>query len=506
MTNSNTSLIGTIIADRYCILRSVGEGGMGQVYEAEHIRMKRRSAIKVMRPALVGDSEALLRFTREAENASKLSHPNVASIFDFGETEDGIVYLAMEFIDGESLHSVLFREKAMHPAVAADVISQSADALQAAHDLGILHRDLKPDNLMLTTRTDGTYLVKLVDFGIARAIDSTATRVTRTGFAVGTPEYMSPEQLAGDVLDARSDEYALALVAFIMLTGTEAFSNTTGKDSFIMRLTSRPRRLAEVRPDIDWPVTLQTVFDSALAPDASDRYPTIAEFADHLANAISTMSTTQTSEMYRRALDGRGVGVARRTPSSSSLPASALVPAAARQKTQVRPASATVVKPTPHVVRPIGRPRHMRRRRFPTVIVLAVAVYGVYWYGGQQSSGILRQLSNRIGSVSRAIAGPLMPYFDRIRRSANAPSSAGSAPATSRPGADGAAPETKSSTPSNTEPKTSAPTTTASENPPATLPPMVMPPVVTPPVVKPPVIPPATPPDTIVSSNHQQVA
>ena len=217
-TESPGSLIGSVIAS-YRILARVGEGGMGQVYMAEHIKMKRKSAIKVMRPALVDDHEALQRFTREAENASKLSHPNVASIFDFGETSDGIVFLAMEFIEGESLHALLEREKALHPLVAADVIGQSADALQAAHDIGILHRDLKPDNLMLTKRADGTYLVKLVDFGIARTMDNTATRVTRTGFAVGTPEYMSPEQLAGDVLDARSDQYALALVAFAAKTG-----------------------------------------------------------------------------------------------------------------------------------------------------------------------------------------------------------------------------------------------------------------------------------------------
>lgn len=486
--DTSTSLIGTIIADRYCILRSIGEGGMGQVYEAEHIRMKRRSAIKVMRPVLVGDSEALLRFTREAENASKLSHPNVASIFDFGETEDGIVYLAMEFIDGESLHEVLFREKAMHPAVAADVISQSADALQAAHDLGILHRDLKPDNLMLTTRPDGTYLVKLVDFGIARAMDSKATRVTRTGFAVGTPDYMSPEQLAGDVLDARSDEYALALVAFIMLTGTEAFASSTGKDSFIMRLTSRPRRLADVRPDIDWPVMLQSVFDRALAPDAGDRYPTIAEFADEFANAITTMSLTETSEMYRRALAGRGIGVARRTPSSPSVPTAKTVE---KQKTQVR--AAEPVRPQPQVARPVRKPRRSYRRRpLPSFFVIGIIIYAVYWYGAQQSGGTMRRMSNRIGSVSRAIAGPLMPYFDRIRRSATVPSKSGD-PATSpvnSPDANKAA--------AKPEATGDKPPVMPASTPPTT--PVVVPPATPPenPPVAPPMKPPVIPPDTMV--------
>lgn len=410
-SGSSSALIGTIIAERYKILSRVGEGGMGQVFMAEHIKMKRKSAIKVMRPALVDDAEALQRFTREAENASKLSHPNVASIFDFGETSDGLVYLAMEFIEGESLHATLTREKALHPAVAADIIGQSADALQAAHDLGILHRDLKPDNLMLTRRPDGTYLVKLVDFGIARTMDAGVTRVTRTGFAVGTPEYMSPEQLAGDVLDARSDQYALALVAFVALTGEEAFSDASGKDSLILRLTSRPRRLAEVRSDIDWPVTLQSVFDRALAPDSSDRFARIAEFADELAMAISSMTPTQTAEMYSRALQGRGVGVARRTP---SLDQPSLTRPVEKGRTPLSNAATAGNVP---IAKPIGMPSS-QRRVFPVLLVIGLFVYGLYWYGGKQPSGTARELSNSIGDISKTLAGPLLPYFEKMRSAA----------------------------------------------------------------------------------------
>ncbi len=400
---------------------------MGQVYLAEHVLMKRRSAIKVMRPALVGDAEALQRFTREAENASKLSHPNVASIFDFGETPEGIVYLAMEFIDGESLHAKLARDVAMHPEVASDVIGQSADALQAAHDLGILHRDLKPDNLMLSTRPDGTYLVKLVDFGIARTTDAGATRVTKTGMVIGTPEYMSPEQLSGEALDARSDQYALALVAFVALTGQEAFGESTGKDSFILRLTSRPRRLAEVRPDIDWPITLQSVFDRALAPEANDRYEQISHFADGLAIAISTIPQSETAEIYRRALDGRAIGAARRTP---GLEQAAVTPSAGKKAPEKKPdrksprlAAATAIgMPAAQLLaatpaRPIGIPQS-RRSIWPTLLLIGAATYGLYWYGAQKSSGSARAVSDAIASVSRTVAGPVMPYVNRIRQSA----------------------------------------------------------------------------------------
>lgn len=312
---SEADLIGTIIADRYRITGTIGGGGMGHVYKAEHIRMKRQCAIKVLRANLAGDPEATQRFQREAENASQLSHPNVAQIYDFGEHE-GLVYLAMEFIAGESLAGLLQRQAAVHPDIAADIISQSAAALEAAHARHVLHRDVKPDNIMLAKNADGTYQVKLVDFGIARAMSSDQQRVTRTGLVIGTPEFMSPEQIAGEELDSRSDLYALALVAFQCLTGKDAFPNTNSKQNLILRLTSRPRTLAEVREDMPWSDGLQQVFDRALAPDPDERYESIGRFAEELSAAISEMTPSETSALYRKALDQRVVRVASRTPHS----------------------------------------------------------------------------------------------------------------------------------------------------------------------------------------------
>ena len=308
------NLIGTVIAERYRIVSRIGEGGMGEVYLAEHVRMKRMSAIKIMRASLVGEVEALRRFTREAENASQLSHPNIAAIFDFGDTADGVVYLAMEYIDGESLGAKLDRDGVLHPDVAADILGQSADALQAAHDLNMLHRDIKPDNIMLARRSDGTYLVKLVDFGIARSMDGSDQKVTWTGFSIGTPEYMSPEQLSGSPLDARSDQYALALVAFYALTGKQAFPSELSKESLIARLTSRPQTLQEAKRDVEWDESLQDVFNRALSPEPHERFDSVTEFAHALAGAISAMTPTQTAELYRRALDMRLMSVAARTP------------------------------------------------------------------------------------------------------------------------------------------------------------------------------------------------
>ena len=282
-------LVGQIIGERYHVLRRLGEGGMGQVYLAEHVKMGRRSAVKVMHPGMVHDPDAISRFNREASNASRITHPHVAAIYDFGETADGIVYLAMELVDGEPLTAILERGGALPPARAALLVRQTADALGAAHELGIVHRDLKPDNIMVTRGRDGADCVKVVDFGIAKAGAGDNQKVTRTGLVVGTPEYMSPEQLAGDPLDGRSDVYALGLVAFNMLTGTLPFPSETAQEAMIMRLTDRPRTLAEMRADVAWPAAVQAAMDRALARDVRERYATAPEFARDLAAAVARM-------------------------------------------------------------------------------------------------------------------------------------------------------------------------------------------------------------------------
>lgn len=423
VAHSEGSLIGKMVGGRYRVIQQLGEGGMGQVYLAEHVRMKRKSAIKIMRPALVHEPEALQRFTREAENASKINHPNVASIFDFGETEEGLVYLAMEFIEGESLSALLKREIAMHPVVAADIVAQASDALNAAHELGILHRDIKPDNIMVSKRPDGTFVVKLVDFGIARTMERGSQQVTRTGFAVGTPEYMSPEQLSGDVLDARSDQYSLALVAFIALTGHDAFPNSSSKESLIARLTSRPRRLDEVRDDLDWPNSIQSVFDQALAPDPTDRFPSTAEFGVALANAVEEMTPTQTAEMYRHALGQRMLSVASRTPSENSgvrTPAKAV----ATQKTKAQKAEAKRRKD----------PVAVRRRQsiFPYLVMAGALTYGVWFYGSKQKEGAAREAADQIAAMAASAKAMVGNFTGRTGEAAEVPAETKTAPATVR--------------------------------------------------------------------------
>jgi hypothetical protein len=293
---NQTDLLGSVVADRYHILKKLGAGGMGTVYLAEHVKMGRKSALKVMNPGMNTDPDAVARFNREASNASRLSHPNICGIYDFGETPDGMIYLAMEFIEGSALTDIIEKGGPLQPARAASIIHQTADALQIAHDAGIVHRDLKPDNIMVAKNRDGSDLVKVVDFGIAKASTSEAQNVTKTGMVVGTPEYMSPEQLAGDKLDGRSDIYALGLVAFNCLTGALPFSATSAQEAMIMRLTDMPRALAEVRPDVAWPEAVQATLDLALARDAKDRYQSAAQFGREFASALAAMPAHPTDE------------------------------------------------------------------------------------------------------------------------------------------------------------------------------------------------------------------
>jgi len=281
-------LIGQVVADRYHIIKKLGEGGMGAVYLGEHVKMGRKSAIKVMTQAMSNDPDAVSRFNREASNASRLSHPNICQVYDFGETSEGLIYLAMEFIEGRSLSEVAEAEGALPPPRAANIVRQAAEALQVAHDQSIVHRDIKPDNIMIVLAKDGSDIVKVVDFGIAKAIagDETGQKVTKTGLVVGTPEYMSPEQLSGDKIDGRSDLYSLALVLYKLLTGVLPFQAETSQETMIKRLTDAPEPLQTARPDIAFPPRLQTVLDRALARSLAERYASAAEFGRDLEAAI----------------------------------------------------------------------------------------------------------------------------------------------------------------------------------------------------------------------------
>ena len=330
-------IVGEVIAERYHVLKKLGEGGMGTVYLAEHVKMGRKSAVKIMNPGMVNDADAIQRFNREATNASKITHTNVAAIYDFGETKDGLIYLAMEFIEGESLTSLIEKNGALPAQRAANIAQQTAEGLVVAHDMGIVHRDLKPDNIMIAKNRDGSDCVKVVDFGIAKATENTNQKVTKTGLVVGTPEYMSPEQLAGDKLDGRSDIYSLGLVTFNMLTGKLPFPSETVQESMIMRLTDRPKTLTEMTGQAHWPQALQDVLDKALSRDAAERYQNAGQFGRDLVKAVDSMPAS--------ALNAGGTLVLGAT---APIPATRVSSAA---KTKAMPAPARPAAPAPEAAK-----------------------------------------------------------------------------------------------------------------------------------------------------------
>ena len=277
------SLIGSVLAERYHILKRIGEGGMGRVYLGEHVKMNRQCAIKVMSPALVNDAESASRFAREASSAARIIHPNVAAVFDYGESE-GLVYLVMEYVDGEPLSRLLAREAPFSLERAVDLARQIADGLGAAHELGIVHRDLKPDNILVTRSKSGREVAKVVDFGIAKAMQEGAGEaLTRTGLVIGTPEFMSPEQLLGDPIDARSDLYALGCILHLMLTAAPAFDAPTREQMIKRRLSENPPHAQELDPGI--PDAIDRVIVKLLARTPDERYGSAAEVRDALSGA-----------------------------------------------------------------------------------------------------------------------------------------------------------------------------------------------------------------------------
>jgi serine/threonine-protein kinase len=289
------TLVGTTLAGRYRIIEKLGEGAMGTVYLAEHIRIGRKDAIKVLNDALAADEESIARFTRGARNVSRILHPNVCTIYDFAEAENGLRYLAMEYVPGSTLKERLEAEGRLPIEQATRIAWHAANALNAAHEAGIVHRDLKPANIMLARAQDGSEIVKVVDFDIAKGPES-GEEVTRLGFVVGTPEYMSPEQLAGDTLDGRSDIYSLGLVLFRMIAGALPFRATSPQELMIARLTTEPLRLQEAAPDLNAPAGLQRALDRALARRAIDRQATAADFAREIADAVVPVAPTRVAQ------------------------------------------------------------------------------------------------------------------------------------------------------------------------------------------------------------------
>ena len=268
----------------------LGVGGMGEVYLAKHRFLERDVAVKILHRGRVHDPSELVRFNRTAVHAGTIVDDHVAQIYDFGETNDGLVYLAMEYVPGDTITRMIRKEGPFEPQRVAELTRQVAKGLDAAHAKGIIHRDLKPDNIMVMRDRHGHEMVKIVDFGIAKALGQATHDLTHTGAIIGTLLYMSPEQLAGSALDRRSDLYSLALVVFHMLTAELPFTGSTPEELIYARFdTAGLRPLATVRPTVPWPGTVQAVMDRALARDLSSRFDTAGQFAAAFASGVESL-------------------------------------------------------------------------------------------------------------------------------------------------------------------------------------------------------------------------
>lgn len=269
------------------IVRELGAGGMGQVYLVEHPRLPRQEAVKVLLESYTDNAEYRQRFQREAELAASLWHPHLVALHDRGEAE-GRLWISMDYIDGtDAARLVRTRYPAGMPvAEAVEIIAAVASALDYAHGRGMLHRDVKPSNILYAEPATGERRIALADFGIAREIND-SDGITSTNFAVGTVEYAAPEQLMSQVLDGRADQYALAATGFHLLTGAAPFPGTKPATIIGHHLTTPPTPISSLRPEL---AALDAVFATAMAKNPAQRYPSCGEFAANLQRHAASVS------------------------------------------------------------------------------------------------------------------------------------------------------------------------------------------------------------------------
>src|SRR5262245_11096568 len=286
-----SNLIGATIGN-YKVVCKLGEGGMGSVYLAEHPLIGKKVALKVLHAEFASNDEVVSRFFTEARSVNNIQHPNIVDIVDYGvipgarPTEAGMVYFIIEFLDVQSLSSVIHREAPLPPERALKISLQVADALAASHAQRIVHRDLKPDNIMLVTRGRDRDFIKVLDFGIAKLTgDQPGSRRTRTGIVMGTPAYMSPEQCDGrGNVDHRTDVYALGIVLYEMLTGRVPFVGEGYGEILVQHLTQRPARLSQFRV---LPPHVEVVVLKALEKRPEQRDPSMDELTRALSDPVT---------------------------------------------------------------------------------------------------------------------------------------------------------------------------------------------------------------------------
>ena len=292
-------LLGTVLLDRVRIERPIARGGMGKVYFGEQVGMKRPCAIKILDPRLAGGGdveEFARRFLLEASTAAKLTHPNVVTIFDYGEMAEGMCFIAMEYLEGRSLSEELKKHKLVSPDRAIHIAKQVSRALREAHALGVVHRDMKPGNVFLLQQDDDHDFVKVLDFGLVKeTTPSESQDHTQVGQIMGSPRYMAPEQVQGKAVDARTDIYSLGVMLYAMLAGRPPFDKATDLSTMMAQVSDPPPPIASVAPDVALPPGLEAVVMKCLAKNPDDRFASMEELITALKLRPGLMSTASDS-------------------------------------------------------------------------------------------------------------------------------------------------------------------------------------------------------------------
>jgi serine/threonine protein kinase len=290
-------LIGRVVNDRYRIVGTIARGGMGKVYRAEQQPLGRLVALKVLSPNYTGDNDPEFhrRFFLEASIASKLSHPNTVTIFDYGKTEDDVYYIAMELLEGRTLHRLLREEAPLSAERTMHVARQICRSLREAHNLGVIHRDLKPANVFLLNHGDEADVVKVLDFGLVKNLLDKGEELTQTGLFMGSPKYMSPEQIRGDACDGRVDIYALGVMMYEMLTGKVPFDRQNSVNILMAHIHEEVPPLSRMNPNVHVPPALEALVRKCMSKSTEGRYPSMEAVLTGLKQ-ISGLTATMSGE------------------------------------------------------------------------------------------------------------------------------------------------------------------------------------------------------------------
>ncbi|MDW8252196.1 MAG: serine/threonine-protein kinase, partial [Myxococcales bacterium] len=285
-------LIGKTINERFKIVALIARGGMGKVYRAEQAPLGRVCALKILNPNYAGDSDPEFhkRFFLEASIASKLTHPNTVTIFDYGREED-IYYIAMEYLEGRTLHRAIREEAPFDEDRAAHIARQICRALREAHSLGVIHRDLKPANIYLVEHADESDFVKVLDFGLVKNVEGNAEELTQAGLFMGSPKYMSPEQIRGDRVDARTDIYSLGIVLYEMVTGKVPFDRANSVNTLMAHVNEPPPPLRQINPACTASSILEEIIFKCIAKNPNDRFASMDEVLTALKKSGSGVLT-----------------------------------------------------------------------------------------------------------------------------------------------------------------------------------------------------------------------